>query len=190
MARNKEDKRKRILDAAAKLFAEQPFHKVLLDQVASAARVGKGTLYLYFKNKEELYIAMRLNGFQKLIAALEQGLAEHENDPEAQLAGIIDRLAGRLLEHPIMFKFWREAIIRMPSNMDWQEQLNELFELIEGVIQNGIEKGVFKDANPAATARYIAGLIRTLSMFRPEDNTTDELCRHAKQFVLNGLQAA
>ena len=52
------DKEQRILDTAADLFARQPFHKVLLSDVARVASVGKGTLYLYFKSKEDLYFAV------------------------------------------------------------------------------------------------------------------------------------
>jgi len=58
MQRPDEKKRQLIANTAAKLFATRPFHKVKLDDVASAAGVGKGTLYIYFKSKEEpLFLA-------------------------------------------------------------------------------------------------------------------------------------
>lgn len=47
-----EEKRLKILTAAAELFAAQPFHKVCLSDVAEAAAVGKGTLYTYFNNND------------------------------------------------------------------------------------------------------------------------------------------
>ena len=61
----------RILDAAAELFATRPFHKVLLDDVAVEAAVGKGTLYTYFENKESLYLAVIDSSFEKLVDQLQ-----------------------------------------------------------------------------------------------------------------------
>ena len=52
---NREIKRQRILDAALKLFARKGFEATALEEVARGARLAKGTLYLYFKDKEDLY---------------------------------------------------------------------------------------------------------------------------------------
>lgn len=62
-----EQKRVNILAAAAELFASQPFHKVVLSDVAEKAGVGKGTLYIYFKSKEDLYFSVLLGGFSNLV---------------------------------------------------------------------------------------------------------------------------
>ena len=48
----------RMLDAAARLFGAHRFHEVRMEDVAAAAEVGKGTLYRYFRDKEELYLAL------------------------------------------------------------------------------------------------------------------------------------
>ena len=62
-----ENKRRLIVQTAVKLFSEQPFHKVRLDDVAEAAGVGKGTVYIYFKNKEELYYSLIFEGFAEMV---------------------------------------------------------------------------------------------------------------------------
>src|ERR671923_69581 len=48
----------RILAAAARLFAGHRFHEARMEDIAALAEVGKGTLYRYFKDKEELYLAL------------------------------------------------------------------------------------------------------------------------------------
>lgn len=58
MERKKEEKRKSMLDAAEKIVAEKGMEKMTMDQVAKEADVAKGTLYLYFKNKESLLAAI------------------------------------------------------------------------------------------------------------------------------------
>ena len=70
MRRRDEQKRRTITATAARLFATQPFHKVRLDAVASAARVGKGTLYVYFRSKEDLYYSIIFEGFAALVDRL------------------------------------------------------------------------------------------------------------------------
>src|ERR1700726_1312986 len=55
-------KRQRILDAALKLFAHEPYQAVTMDRVAVAAGVAKGTLYLYFPSKDALYLGVLNDG--------------------------------------------------------------------------------------------------------------------------------
>src|SRR5947207_12260832 len=65
-------KRKAITDTAARMFATLPFHKVRLDDIAAEAGVGKGTLYIYFDNKEDLYFSLISDGFARLVDRLKQ----------------------------------------------------------------------------------------------------------------------
>src|ERR1700675_3902002 len=55
-------KRERILAAALKLFAHEPYQAVTMDRVAEAAGVAKGTLYLYFPSKDALYLGILSDG--------------------------------------------------------------------------------------------------------------------------------
>src|SRR4051812_13319197 len=57
MQRPDEKKRAQIVATAARLFATRPYHKVRLEDIATDARIGKGTLYIYFDNKEDLYFS-------------------------------------------------------------------------------------------------------------------------------------
>jgi hypothetical protein len=59
--------------------------------------------------------------------------------------------------------------------------------LFEGIIRGGIEQGLFRDEDPALTARYISGLVRAVCLFAPGNADLDEVCRHASGFVLRGL---
>jgi hypothetical protein len=71
--RREKIRQKQILDAAKKLFFEQGFAATSMNQIAKKVELSKGTLYLYFKNKEELYI---LN--KKLSKALIDKTTWHE----------------------------------------------------------------------------------------------------------------
>lgn len=93
----RDDKRQRILAAATAVFAERDFHQVKVDEVASRAGVGKGTLYLYFPTKDDLHaVALR--------ASLERVAAEVERAAEAD-APLEDALREIVLS--LLRFFWR-----------------------------------------------------------------------------------
>ena len=56
------ERRERVVAAAAQLFSEKRFDEVLMEEIAHQAQVGKGTLYTYFSDKEELYFAVVFEG--------------------------------------------------------------------------------------------------------------------------------
>ena len=78
----KEGKRGQILDALEQLLPGRRFHEITLDEVARAAQVGKGTIYLYFKDKDALFAEMVCYRLEKLQQQMEQ------------LANCCDALAG------------------------------------------------------------------------------------------------
>jgi AcrR family transcriptional regulator len=180
------EKEQRILDTAAELFSRQPFHKVLLSDVARSAAVGKGTLYLYFKSKDDLYFAVLFREFSTLIDSMRRFLDENALGPDAQLAGVVRILA----EHFYARAFNMELlgfVVTCPVTDEWKQLRADLWELFESIIRRGIEKGVFRDEAPDLTARYISGLVRAVCLFAPASADLDEVCRHASGFVLRGL---
>src|SRR5438105_1854269 len=71
-----DDKRRRILDAALRVFAERGFHGTSVPEVAEAAAVGTGTVYRYFENKEALVNQVYRDAKQRLRGALLDGLTD------------------------------------------------------------------------------------------------------------------
>src|SRR5690606_14514123 len=106
MQRPDEAKRLAIMKAAAALFAERPYHEVRLDDVAEAAKVGKGTLYVYFRSKEHLYGSLVLEGFTQLI----------------------DRLSSQV-EHPTGTA-WQTLGLIIREHVEWAASTPHLFQLI------------------------------------------------------------
>ena len=64
----------KILAAAEVMFASKRFHEVLMDDIAIGAGVGKGTIYRYFKNKEELYAALLKEASTELMKLIENAV--------------------------------------------------------------------------------------------------------------------
>jgi AcrR family transcriptional regulator len=94
-------KARRIIDAAIQLFAERPFHEVRMEDIAARAQVAKGTLYLHYKDKEDLFLGIMNDGLQSLVERLEESLSA-EMPPEEKLL-VMNRESFRYFERNHFF---------------------------------------------------------------------------------------
>jgi len=183
-----EQKRLKIITAAAELFAAQPFHKVLLSEVAEAAGVGKGTLYTYFKSKEDLYLSVLYSGFAELIERMQHRLNQKQLGPMENLEAAIREMVQFAYHNPHMFELTRTVPWRrMIDNAQWDNKRNELRTLIESIIRSGIACGEFSDPHPDYTARFIPSLVRSILMEDLQSIDAQTLTEHILRFVRAGL---
>lgn len=166
MQRPNEKKRAAITAAAARLFATRPFHQVRLDDIAAAASVGKGTLYIYFKSKEALYFSLIHEAFAALVDRL-RGQLEQDRGPAIQALGtVVEELVGFSVKHPHLFELMRSMEqVKCTATMAAKRQ--ELFELIEKILRRGVRRGELRDPNPHITALCIPGMVRSVFLFGP-----------------------
>ncbi len=160
-------KRERIIEAAIKVFAERGFYHARVSEVAAEAGVAGGTIYNYFRNKDDLLISLFEDRMEAILA-----------DFRAELAGI-DSAAGRLrrfvelhlrmvAQNPPLAevltvelrqssKFMREYKAR---------KFGEYLALLESLISEGIEQGLFRsDVDPKILKRALFGAIDEVSLF-------------------------
>jgi len=183
-----EQKRLKILTAATELFAAQPFHKVLLSEVAEAAGVGKGTLYIYFKNKEDLYLSVLYSGFAQLVERMQHRMNQSPLGPMENLEAAIREMVQFAYQNPHMFELmrtvsWRRVI----DNAQWDGKRSELRVLIESIIRSGIACGEFSDPHPDITARFIPSMVRSVLIGGPQSIDAQTLSEHILRFVRAGL---
>lgn len=192
MQRPDEQKRQLIIDTAARLFATQPFHKVRLEDIAAAAKLGKGTLYIYFENKEDLYFTLLYEGFGQMVQRLRDQL---ERDPHApapdRLRQIVAALVAFAFQNPHFFELIRTAG-GVPGQYEqkWREKGRNLHRLIEETVRGGVERGELCDAHPALTALCVPGMVRSVMLFGPreidEHTVTEHIVRLLSQGIVSG----
>ena len=155
--RERERRRQQIIVATKKVFSEKGFNKATMDDIASEAELSPGTLYLYFKNKEELYASLSLRILQYLHMRVEHVENDPKLDPEQKLDALIDAMYDVYDFDPLviinMFHLQSSETLKNLS----AELIDEIKELsrqsIGGfarVFKDGIEKGVFVDRHPIA----------------------------------------
>lgn len=184
-----ERKRQRILDCAAELFATRPFHKVLLSDVAEVAEIGKGTLYIYFKNKEDLYLAVLYSGFERLVDQLRARLeADETSRPCEALEIVVRQCVEYAYRNPHLFNLIRSAPAHA-SVAQWDQKRRELSGLIEAIIGRGIRAGQFSDPHPELTARFVPGLVRAALLEGTAGQDQEVIIRHILRFLRASLHA-
>ncbi len=155
--RERERRRQQIIVATKKVFSEKGFNKATMDDIAGEAELSPGTLYLYFKNKEELYASLSLRILQYLHMRVEHVENDPKLDPEQKLDALIEAMYDVYDFDPLviinMFHLQSSETLK---NLSAQliDEIKELSRQSIGgfarVFKEGIEKGVFVDRHPIA----------------------------------------
>jgi AcrR family transcriptional regulator len=185
------DRRGMIVDAATKSFSLFGYKATTMDQVAKLANVGKGTIYTFFKNKEEL--------FHEIISSLvKEMIAEAESviDPKLSFADNVHHALYRLLEfrsrHQLMIKLIQEE--KEMGTMAVTEMLvlveNEIVAYLKKKIEFGIEIGAIPPNNPELTSFILLKLYVSLVSDWERNHqalSSDKIADIMKNFLLKGL---
>lgn len=162
----KQDKRERILRAAVKVFAKKGFYATRVSEIASAAGVADGTIYLYFENKDDVLISIFTDRITRLNVALREALAG-ETTFEARLRRLIELQLG-LLEGQRELAEVVTVNLRQSSKLLKQYAaplFTEYLDVIAGVIKEGQAARVVRaDLNPRVAARAIWGALDALAL--------------------------
>ncbi|MCY9516395.1 TetR/AcrR family transcriptional regulator [Paenibacillus apiarius] len=158
------DRRKQIVEAAAQSFALFGYKATTMDQVAKIAQVGKGTIYTFFTNKEELFgeILQQLIGEMKEIADREIQADKSFFD---NLYRVLDRVLDFRSRHELAMKLSQE--VRDFGTPMAKEALlmleEELLEYVERQVRLAMEKGEVKEADPKIISFVMLQLYKALS---------------------------
>ncbi|CAM3652123.1 TetR/AcrR family transcriptional regulator [Mesobacillus zeae] len=147
------DRKKLIIDAATKSFSLFGYKATTIDQVAKLANVGKGTIYTFFKNKEELFDEI----IHRLIKEMKE-TADASIDPALSFYENVHRTLYSILrfrkEHQLTIKlFQEEKDIGTLAVIDVMEKLEHaILNYIAEQVKTAIGKGEIKECDPELTA--------------------------------------
>jgi AcrR family transcriptional regulator len=174
----------RILDAAARLFAGNHFHAVRMEDISLEANVGKGTLYLYFRDKEELYLALLSRAADQIEERIED-IASDECDPIDKLEALVDAILTFFDEQPHIFELIQQAEASRGTNHPWQPARDVVIKEVVRLFEEGKYRGNFKVRDPGVTALVLLGGVRAVVRFGPK-NRPERLARKLVDTVLFG----
>src|SRR5437868_13974316 len=161
------DKRTRIMDAAIKVFAERGFHSATVAEIARAAGVADGTIYLYFKSKDDLLLRLFDEKMTQLLAEAKAALAE-ERDAPSRLKRFIQLHFSLVEKNPdlasVLVVELRQSAQFLKS-ADRQTLGAAYLDLIAQVGRGGQEKGeLIGSVSPGTAKRAIFGALDELAL--------------------------
>lgn len=157
--REKQARREHILDAAAGLFAEKGFEAATMAQIARRAELAPGTLYIYFKSKDELYFALLE---PQLLAHHQRNLqiaADEAAPADRAIAEVLLESGRYYLEKPGMIHLltsYHAQKYRRLLSAECFDRLRELMranvDVLAALLRRGVEQGIFAPMDALATA--------------------------------------
>ncbi|HLX55920.1 MAG TPA: TetR/AcrR family transcriptional regulator [Ktedonobacteraceae bacterium] len=189
-----EARKHQILDAAMAVFARQGFHEARMDDIVQESGLSKGTLYWYFKSKEEIITAISQRLFATDIELVE-GLLTADGTVSERLQQLIrDRIQG-LQEMSgmvtILFEFYAAALHQEGVRQFIKAYFQNFHDLLVALIQQGIERGEFRPVNPLAAATALDAVFEGLIvrwLIDPEAIEWASLGEAAIRLMLDGLK--
>jgi len=201
--REKQQRRKDIISAAEGVFFLKGFERATMDDVAEKAELSKGTLYLYFKSKEDLHLAVAMKAIEQLSETTDRIRNSEVNGLQklVQLGRAFIQFARQFPDH-------MNAILRLEgmdlknTSMSTADMRQFLFErspvkLVLEFISQGLEENVIrKDIEPQVIAHTLwmqtLGIIQVLafkkSLFEIIELSPDELFENHIELLLNGIR--
>lgn len=139
--REKEARRESILDAAGRVMSRMGYHQATLEEIAEEAELAKGTLYLYYRDKEDLFYSLIERGYQDFHNIL-PGLIEKKESLEEFIEEFFRLTLKYMIDHRYLFRVIFSAEHQM-SQESWEKKVFTLTELLKRMV--GILKKVFSE---------------------------------------------
>jgi len=159
-------KKDQIMAAAEKLFTSRRFHEITLDDVVHEAGVGKGTIYRYFKDKDDLFFQVAASGFDELCALLNSEIDKTASF-DRQLLAACENVSAFFSRRRQLFRMMQAEDARMrwcrkDTRDQWDAKRRKLAEALSSVLRRGVESGRLRDdVPPEILAAFLLGMLRT-----------------------------
>lgn len=188
------DKYQKIIQAATKVFASKGFYNAKVADVAKEAQVADGTIYLYFKNKDDLLISIfeeSMDNFTETVLASMETAAS----PEDKLKCFIRLHLELVRKHQDTAQVLQIELRQSSKFMKEYAgtKFRDYLKIIAGILKEGKEQGVFrKELNPMIVKRALFGAIDEMALewilMKKKRYTTAEAVEQLSALFIGGLK--
>ena len=186
-ALEKQIRKDQILDAARTLLISSGVEGISINRISKQSELGVGTIYFYFKNKEEIFVELQKEGVALLYSKILQ-ISKKDIDHENKLIGIAKAyfkfsqdqkhyfdIINYFLSYPIVF-FKPD----LKNQIDYSGR--KIFVLIQEIVFKGVQQGVFNEADPKKFSIMFWGTLHGLIHFKKLEKTILENESHERLF--------
>jgi len=193
---NVSDERKaQILNAAEDVFTKKGFDEARMDDIAEETGLSKGTLYIYFKSKDDLIIAILDRLFQREFKQLENLNQDELSATDAmwKLTDMITKdILGLIRLIPIVYEFLALAFRNKYVQQALKKYINRYLDILIPIIQRGIDSGEFRQVDAREVAIAGSAIIEGTLLLWVYDKSLVEPEVHIRsgiKLLLEGVQA-
>jgi AcrR family transcriptional regulator len=174
---NAKNTKNKILLAAIAVISKKGYHQASMDEIALEANVAKGTLYYYFKSKEEVFNLMIMDGIVLIKGEIIKKI-EGVDDPVLQLRILTQVLMQLFFDRRNLFKIiisqlWGQEL----RQVELRKEMDIVMTFIESFIQNCVSLGKLETKNTTLKAYNYFGILCTTAVYyliKTECDTVDD----------------
>ncbi|MDM8543926.1 TetR/AcrR family transcriptional regulator [Desulfococcaceae bacterium HSG9] len=186
--RERERRRQQIAVAAKKIFSVKGFNKTTMEDIARETELSAGTLYLYYKNKNELFVSLSLRVLKYMNIRLEKVAKERDRTPEQRVMLLKSAFYDVYVFDPLIviniFHLQSSEILKNLSP-ELLSQIKELSQssiaIISSIFQEGIAQKQFIDRHPVALADIIWAVFSGIVLWEESKRIIDDKKEYLKQ---------
>ena len=186
--RERERRRQQIIVAAKRVFSERGFSKTTMEDIAREAELSPGTLYLYFKNKDELYASLSLRILQYMNIRLEDVKKETDSEPAQKIASIKEALYDVYQFDPMilinMFHLQSSETLKNISSplLDNISELSQnSLQILADIFKDSSERNTVLTRQPTAAADIVWSLFTGVVLWEESKRMIDDDKDYLKQ---------
>jgi len=194
LARQRQDgKHQKILEAAVKVFAQKGFFNAKVSEIAKEARVADGTIYLYFKNKDDILIHLFEEEMEKIIRGMRERLRASAH-PVEKLKIFIRTHLGLVERNPAMAEVIQVELRQSNKFMkDYDNRkFHEYLNILADIVREGQQQGLIRqNLLPSVAKRVIFGALDEISTYwvfsRRRNKALEEVANQVCEILIHGL---
>jgi len=175
-ALERQNRKNQILDAARKLLFSSGIDSVSINKISKQAELGVGTIYFYFKNKEQIFTALQEEGLTLLYSIISK-ISETKAPHEEKLRQIALSYYNFSQEHKNYFDLINYFLTtpKVFFEPDLKNQIdmsgNKILLIIQNIVAEGSEQKVFKEKDPQKFSILFWGALHGLTHFKKFEKT-------------------
>lgn len=195
---DKKEKKAKILEAAIHVFSQQGLRNTKISDIAEAASIGKGTIYEYFRSKDEIFAA----SFSYFMEKMENIIARRLfriHDPLEKLNAYFESWIEVLVDHcsgylEIMLDFWAEGIRDREENkyISMEKLYDENTMVLENILSECLSQGKIRHVDTRLTASVLLGtldgILLQMILFKDSFDGTAAV-RQFVEIMIGGLRS-
>jgi AcrR family transcriptional regulator len=199
--REKINRRNEILQAAKKVFASKDYASATLEDIATEAELSKGTIYLYFNSKAELFLSTFEMGMGQMVSVMLEAISANSDDPITGIKDMIQRQLVFCEENLDLFKIMSsesaklELHTEMVKTADFHQRIiktmSQSIRVLADYIESGIKSGIFKKISPVDAAFALRAVIQGFAIRRimePGEGKISDKAEFISTLFLDGLK--